>query len=46
MDINLGINSADREQLAQYSLLPVMPAMTQRLQIHEKDAWMLRSMLA
>ena len=38
MDLNIGISKEDREQTADL--------LTQRMQVHEKNAWMLRSMLA
>ena len=37
ININIGITSAQREEIA--------AELSQRLQIHEKTAWMLRSLL-
>ncbi|MEX2480538.1 MAG: hypothetical protein WD928_06715 [Gammaproteobacteria bacterium] len=53
MDINIGISAQDRESIAaglsrlladSYTLY--LNLLTQRMQIHEKNAWMLRSLLA
>ena len=38
--IDIGIDEADRSAIAEGHLL------TQRMQVHEKTAWMLRSLLA
>jgi DNA-binding ferritin-like protein len=41
MELSIGINAAEAA-----SDEPAADLLTQRMQIHEKNAWMLRSMLA